>query len=101
MERARVLARQPVITPELLFEETTPAASDAPDLALGDWIAHQERGYIQRALEANDWRVQDTAKLLGISRKTLWEKMKRLEIQRGDAFTVSPQASQTTREATG
>jgi DNA-binding NtrC family response regulator len=29
--------------------------------------------------------VQDTARLLGISRKTLWEKMKRLEIGRGEA----------------
>jgi DNA-binding NtrC family response regulator len=85
MERARVLARQPVISPELLFEESAPVASDAPDLALGDWIAHQERGYIQRALEANEWRVQDTARLLCISRKTLWEKMKRLEIQRDEA----------------
>jgi len=83
IERARVLARQPVITPELLFDDSAPETSDTPDLALGDWIANQERGYIQRALEANDWRVQDTAKLLRISRKTLWEKMKRLEIQRG------------------
>jgi transcriptional regulator with PAS, ATPase and Fis domain len=83
IERARVLARQPVITPELLFDDSAPETSDTPDLALGDWIANQERGYIQRALEANDWRVQDTAKLLCISRKTLWEKMKRLEIQRG------------------
>lgn len=84
MERARVLARQPIITPELLFEESPPVTSAPPDLALGDWIANQERGYIQRALEANDWRVQDTAKLLCISRKTLWDKMKRLEIQRAD-----------------
>jgi DNA-binding NtrC family response regulator len=69
-------------SPELLFEETTSVAGDTPDLALGDWLAHQERDYILRALEANEWRVQDTAKLLNISRKTLWEKMKRLEIQR-------------------
>jgi DNA-binding NtrC family response regulator len=92
MERARVLARQPIITPELLFEETLGEISAAPDLALGDWIANQERGYIQRALEANDWRVQDTAKLLCISRKTLWDKMKRLEIQRADS-TPSPRIS--------
>lgn len=58
-----------------------PACSNSSDLALSDWIANQERGYIQRVLEANNWRVQDTAKLLCISRKTLWEKMKRLEIQ--------------------
>ena len=81
IERARVLSRQPVITPELLFDDNAPACSNSSDLALSDWIANQERGYIQRVLEANNWRVQDTAKLLCISRKTLWEKMKRLEIQ--------------------
>jgi DNA-binding NtrC family response regulator len=95
MQRARVLARQPIITPELLFEESPPETSDAPDLALGDWIANQERGYIQRALEANDWRVQDTAKLLRISRKTLWEKMKRLEIQRANSAPAQRPASAT------
>jgi DNA-binding NtrC family response regulator len=93
MERARVLARQPIITPELLFEENPAETSDTPDLALGDWIANQERGYIQRALEANDWRVQDTAKLLRISRKTLWDKMKRLEIQRADCAPAARTAS--------
>ena len=72
----------------LLFEENPAESRDAPDLALGDWIANQERGYIQRVLEANEWRVQDTAKLLGISRKTLWDKMKRLEIQRADAASA-------------
>ncbi len=82
MERARILARQAVIPPELLFEDSATVTHDVPDLALGDWLAQQERDYIQRALAANDWRVQDTARLLCISRKTLWEKMKRLEIQR-------------------
>lgn len=85
LERARVLARQPVIPPELLVEDNPPATGDNPDLALGDWLAQQERDYIQRALAANNGRVQDTARLLGISRKTLWEKMKRLEIGRGEA----------------
>ena len=86
LERARLLARQPVIHPELLFEDSAPPTDgDHPDLALGDWLAQQERDYIQRALAANAGRVQDTARLLGISRKNLWEKMKRLEIGRGDA----------------
>jgi DNA-binding NtrC family response regulator len=66
-------SRQPVIPPELLFEENTPIVSDNPDLPLGNWQAHQERDYILRVLQANDWHVQDTARLLCISRKTLWE----------------------------
>lgn len=54
-------------------------------LTLGDWMINKERDYIQRAPEANDWHGQDTAKLLCISRKTLWDKLKRLEIQRADS----------------
>jgi DNA-binding NtrC family response regulator len=73
IERACILSRQPVIPPELLFEENTPIVSDNPDLPLGNWQAHQERDYILRVLQANDWHVQDTARLLCISRKTLWE----------------------------
>jgi transcriptional regulator of acetoin/glycerol metabolism len=49
---------------------------------LGDYLAGHERAYIVRALESQDWQIQETANLLGISRKNLWEKMKRLEIRR-------------------
>jgi DNA-binding NtrC family response regulator len=36
-----------------------------------------ERTRISEALEANGWRRQDTAQHLGISRKVLWEKMRK------------------------
>jgi transcriptional regulator of acetoin/glycerol metabolism len=49
---------------------------------LEHWLADKEKNYILRALIAQDWRIQDTAKLLGISRKNLWEKMKKLNIER-------------------
>jgi DNA-binding NtrC family response regulator len=80
MERACVLAHGPVISPELLFDGASPSGTHAPKAPLGDWLANQERDYILRALTAQDWRIQDTAKMLGISRKNLWEKMKRLDI---------------------
>lgn len=40
-----------------------------------------ERSHIQRALQHCEGSVGKTAEALGISRKTLWEKMKRLTIQ--------------------
>lgn len=40
-----------------------------------------ERSHIQRALQHCDGSVGKTAEVLGISRKTLWEKMKKLAIQ--------------------
>lgn len=82
LERARVLATSPVLTPELLLGETAPVPAYQPRETLGGYLAGHEREYILRALESQDWQIQDTAALLGISRKNLWEKMKRLEIRR-------------------
>src|SRR5690606_18507202 len=39
-----------------------------------------ERNRILAALEAHGWRRQDTAQHLGISRKVLWEKMRKLRL---------------------
>jgi DNA-binding NtrC family response regulator len=37
-----------------------------------------ERRQIERALEHTDGRVAKAAELLGVSRTTLWEKMRRI-----------------------
>jgi DNA-binding NtrC family response regulator len=39
-----------------------------------------ERSRVLAALDANGWRRQDTAGTLGISRKVLWEKMRKYQI---------------------
>jgi DNA-binding NtrC family response regulator len=39
-----------------------------------------ERNRVIAALDANGWRRQDTAQQLGISRKVLWEKMRKYQI---------------------
>jgi DNA-binding NtrC family response regulator len=89
LERAQVLATAPLITPELLFGNLSTAS--APQLldTLGDYLAGHEREYIVRALESQAWQIQETANLLGISRKNLWEKMKKLDIQRPNAPYVA------------
>jgi DNA-binding NtrC family response regulator len=47
-------------------------------------IEEAERRHIQRAVEKAAGSVSKTAELLGISRKTLWEKMKRLKVNVAD-----------------
>ncbi|MBO1014757.1 sigma-54-dependent Fis family transcriptional regulator [Achromobacter sp. SD115] len=42
-----------------------------------------ERERVLAALDANGWRRQDTAHTLGISRKVLWEKMRKLQLGAG------------------
>jgi transcriptional regulator with PAS, ATPase and Fis domain len=43
----------------------------------------EERGRIVAELEKNGWQRQETARQLGISRKSLWDKMRRLGIRQG------------------
>ena len=43
-----------------------------------------ERNRIIAALNANDWKRLQTAQHLGISRKVLWEKMRKYQISDGE-----------------
>lgn len=49
-----------------------------------------ERNRVLAALDANGWRRQDTAQHLGISRKVLWEKMRKYQI-----FEEEPESRET------
>ncbi|QNN57916.1 sigma-54-dependent Fis family transcriptional regulator [Diaphorobacter ruginosibacter] len=70
----------------ILDVDTVVTAQDAdgtasPNLSpLNKVLEGAERAYIQRVLEHCDGSVGKSANVLGISRKTLWEKMKRLEL---------------------
>lgn len=55
--------------------------SKTSEQSLGDYISACERRYIKSTLKANDGRIGVTADTLGISRKSLWAKMKRLCIR--------------------
>lgn len=44
-----------------------------------------ERARVLSALQAKGWRRQDTAQQLGISRKVLWEKMRKLQLNSGQS----------------
>ena len=41
-----------------------------------------EKAHIQRVLTANDWQITRSAKILGIDRSTLYNKIKRYRITR-------------------
>ena len=56
------------------------AEADKPFVRLSTIVEDTERSHIRRALVLTGGSVSKTAELLGISRKTLWEKMKRLAV---------------------
>lgn len=83
LERACVLSQQTRLTAELLFGDlSSPPSEPSGGIgSLNDHLQIAEKKYIEDRLCANDRRIAETAAELGISRKTLWEKMKKLQIQ--------------------
>jgi DNA-binding NtrC family response regulator len=76
--RLPVLAPSPAPAP-LVPAVNRPAAPQANPLE--EALAEDELGLIQRALEANGYRRSRTAAALGISRVTLYKKMKKYGLQ--------------------
>ena len=86
LERACILSPKSVISAEMLFGQTWSEASGEPQQASGsidslnEYLQSCERKYIEEALALNNGRIGDTAASLKISRKNLWQKMKKLQI---------------------
>ena len=84
LERACLLSEGRSIEPVQLFESAVASVSDAPEPTgtLRDYLDVQERDYIIRVLDACHWQIQGGADALGISRKNLWEKMRKYGIEK-------------------
>ncbi len=82
LERACILSQQTQLSTELLFGDAPipPQEAVASIESLSEYIHTCERKYIQNCLHMNDGHIAETAAALGISRKNLWEKMKKLEL---------------------
>jgi DNA-binding NtrC family response regulator len=80
LERACVLSLAPQLRAEDLFGAgtNTSAAPEMPRQNLSEHLQNCERAYIRGVLSECDGRIADTAAQLGISRKNLWEKMRKL-----------------------
>jgi DNA-binding NtrC family response regulator len=87
VERAVALAETDTLTAADLFPDALPrqqarmtAQSEAQSLTLAEIRDVAERTHIIQTLEATGGVMQEAAARLGISRTTLWEKMRRLGI---------------------
>ncbi|WP_018864014.1 sigma-54 dependent transcriptional regulator [Thioalkalivibrio sp. ARh3] len=81
IERACIMSTGAVLQADALFDEPGEEAapgSDAEGARLSQYLEACEESYIVRALELHDGHIANTAASLGISRKNLWERMKRL-----------------------
>jgi DNA-binding NtrC family response regulator len=81
MERAMLMASGPCLLPGDLFPERAPASEEADQrVSLRSARDEAERRLIERALHETGGHLAEAARLLEISRTTLWEKMKRYSI---------------------
>jgi len=83
IERACVLSSEPMLSAGDLFgDRAEPAKEEGAGLpSLEEFLSEAERAFIESALAREGGRIALTAAALGVSRKTLWEKMKRLGIK--------------------
>ena len=83
LERAVALTRTGILRPEDLPPDMCDKRlGNCPDffrtdIPLRDAMVHFEREFIMRMLETNEGQKGKTAEAMGISRKSLWEKMQR------------------------
>ncbi len=81
IERACILTTSPVLEPALFFEDAWIKKAEALKRAsLSGYLADCERRYIEGALGESGGQIGKAAARLGISRKNLWEKMRKLGI---------------------
>jgi DNA-binding NtrC family response regulator len=88
IERAHVLTPGNTLDPNLLFDredslgESEPSGDGAAPnpMTLSGYLEDCERRYLVQELTRHGWRMAATAAEIGISRKNLWERLRRLSI---------------------
>ncbi len=84
VERACILAEREVLGPKEL-QGAVDNVAELPDVTpredLKTYLGEVERQLIQQTLEAHRWRITETAASLKISRKNLWEKIKKFDLK--------------------
>ena len=85
LERATLMSDGRTISHDILFDRPAPQLGSMQDIvgSLRDYLFDCERDFIVRALDSHKWQIQSCADSLGISRKNLWEKMRKMDIDKG------------------
>jgi len=82
IERAFVMTSGNVLDPHTLFDDDSDAGRlRAAPLTLVSFLQDCEKRYLVQELTHHEWHMGQTAKAIGISRKNLWERLRRLDLQ--------------------
>lgn len=98
LERACIMGSHSLLTAQLLFGELMGGGACGSDAGspekLAEYLAKCERAFISHTLDQNQWRIIETASQLGITRKALWDKMRRLGIYRPGTEAIPAEGDQ-------
>ncbi|PTD96527.1 sigma-54-dependent transcriptional regulator [Pseudothauera lacus] len=80
IERACILSEGNELDLAALFETPLPGELLHGDCGEGlqAYLQSCERAFVSKVLDGHDWQIARSAEALGISRKNLWERMRRL-----------------------
>ncbi len=85
LERAVILSKGKIVTPEDLpqsLHSVKQSASDEYGLKLKDALQSPEKVLILKALRSTNWNRNETARILGINRTTLYKKMNKFGLHK-------------------
>jgi DNA-binding NtrC family response regulator len=85
LERACILSDDPLLGLAAFTDTEEKVGAGATATTLAEHVAEAERRHILAALAANQGRIAETATALGISRKNLWEKMRKHDVRAEDS----------------
>lgn len=94
VERACILSPAPLLSPAAFFSDPLhepPVSAPEFSRSLADYLAAVEREFIQNVLREHGGQIGQTAEALGISRKNLWERMRRLGLSQPRAADPTAQ----------
>ena len=85
LERAMIFAKTPALgSSDLILLKTEPADDASSEgyyrFRTGGSLEDLEHGYIRHVLQEYDTSYAEVARMLGISKKTLWEKRKKFSL---------------------
>ena len=88
IERAYVLTPGNTLDPQVLFDEEQASGDCGAAVncvgverpTLSNCLEECERQYLLQELTRCDWQMTKTAAAIGISRKNLWERLRRLNL---------------------
>ena len=89
IERACIMTKSPTILAQDIFPQKPAFACKEENKTLETFLKSSERTYIDTNLRENTWNIMNTATKLGISRKSLWEKMRKYELHKPSATLAS------------